>query len=116
MCGFGYLANNQQPTTVNQQPTIMKYLDAKDVFEELKSFEGRTTFKGEDIVIDYFVLLPKSMIKDLNVKTFLDTYQASTSFEIEGGHEDESYTLIGISMSEERYSNDVDYFMKMIVW
>lgn len=94
----------------------MKYLDAKDVFEELKSFEGRTSFKGEETVIDYFVLLPKSDMKELDVKAFLDTYQASTSFEIEGSHEGESYTIIGISMNEERYSNDVDYFMKMIVW
>ena len=62
------------------------------------------------------MLLPKSEIKDFNVKTFLETYQASTSFEIEGSHEDEPYTLIAISMTEERYSNDVDYFMKMIVW
>ena len=94
----------------------MKYLDAKDVFEELKSFEGRTTFKGEDSVIDYFVLLPKAEIEDFDVKVFLDTYQASTSFEIEGSHEGEPYTLIAINMNEERYSNDVDYFMKMIVW
>lgn len=94
----------------------MKYLDAKDAFEELKSFEGRATFKGEETVIDYFVLLPKADIKDFNVKAFLDTYQASTCFEIEGSHEGEAYTLIAINMNEERYSNDVDYFMKMIVW
>lgn len=94
----------------------MKYLDAKDVFEELKSFEGKTTFKGEDVVIDYFVLLPKTDIEDFNVNTFLDTYQASTSFEIEGSHEGEPYTLIGINIDEERYSNDVDYFMKLLVW
>jgi len=94
----------------------MKYLDAKDVFEELKSFEGKATFKGEDTVIDYFVLLPKADVKDLDVKVFFDTYQASTCFEIEGSHEGEPYTLIGISINEERYSNDVDYFMKMIVW
>jgi hypothetical protein len=94
----------------------MKYLDAKDVFEELKSFEGRTTFKGEETVIDYFVLLPKTDMKDFDIKFFFDTYQASTSFEIEGSHEDEPYTLIGVSMNQERYSNDVDYFMKLIVW
>ncbi|PZR19447.1 MAG: hypothetical protein DI539_13970 [Flavobacterium psychrophilum] len=94
----------------------MKYLDAKDVFEELKSFEGKATFKGEETVIDYFVLLPKSEMEDFDVKAFLETYEASTSFEIEGYHEKESYTLIGITMKEERYTNDVDYFMKMIVW
>lgn len=94
----------------------MKYLDAKDVFEELKSFEGKATFKGEETIIDYFVLLPKTGIENFDVKVFLDTYQASTSFEIEGSHEDESYTLLGINMDEERYANDVDYFMKMIVW
>ncbi|MHA3786667.1 hypothetical protein ACX0HA_00545 [Flavobacterium hauense] len=94
----------------------MKYLDAKDVFEELKSFEGKATFKGENTVIDYFVLLPKADCKDIDIKAFLETYQASTSFEIEGSHEDEPYTLIGVNMDEERCTNDVDYFMKMIVW
>lgn len=94
----------------------MKYLDAKDVFEELKSFEGKATFKGEETIIDYFVLLPKTELEDFDAKNFLETYEASTSFEIEGYHEKEPYTLIAINMQEERYSNDVDYFMKMIVW
>jgi hypothetical protein len=94
----------------------MKYLDAKDVFEELKSFEGKATFKGENTIIDYFVLMPKTEIEDFDVKTFLETYQASTSFEIEGYHEKEPYTLIGINIDEERSTNDVDYFMKLIVW
>lgn len=94
----------------------MKYLDAKDVFEELKSFEGKATFKGENTIIDYFVLMPKTEIEDFDAKTFLETYQASTSFEIEGYHEKEPYTLIGINIDEERSTNDVDYFMKLIVW
>ncbi|MCO6148452.1 hypothetical protein [Flavobacterium sp. NRK1] len=94
----------------------MKYLDAKDVFEELKSFEGRATFKGEDTLIDYFVLLPKHETEHLDVAEFLERHQASTSFEIEGKHETEAYTIIAININEERHSNDVDYFMKMIVW
>jgi hypothetical protein len=94
----------------------MKYLDAKDVFEELKSFEGKATFKGENTIIDYFVLLPKTEIEDFDVKTFLETYQASTSFEIEGYHQKEPYTILGISIDGEHWSDDVDYFMRLIVW
>ena len=94
----------------------MKYLDAKDVFEELKSFEGKATFKGEDTIIDYFVLLPKTEAEDFDIATFLETYQASTSFEIEGYHQKEPYTILGISMDGKHWSDDVDYFMKMIVW
>lgn len=94
----------------------MKYLDAKDTYEELKAFEGKATFKGENTFIDYFVLLPKSELDNFDIHTFFDRYQASTSFEIEGTHEDEAYTLLGVSITEERYSNDLDYFMKLIVW
>ncbi|RWX00845.1 hypothetical protein [Flavobacterium cerinum] len=94
----------------------MKYQDAQDVFEELKNFEGNVTFKGEETVIDYFVLLPKSEIEDFNLTNFIERYQASTSFEIEGSHEGEPYTILGISIQHEKYSNDVDYFMKLLVW
>lgn len=94
----------------------MKYLDAKDAFEELKSFEGKANFKGEETIIDYFVLLPKSEMESFELTDFLERYQASTSFEIEGSHEDETYTLLGISFQEGKYSNDVDYFMKLLVW
>lgn len=94
----------------------MKYQDAQDVFEELKNFEGKATFKGEETVIDYFVLLPKSEIEDFDINNFIERYQASTSFEIEGSHEGEAYTILGISIQEEKYSNDVDYFMKLLVW
>lgn len=94
----------------------MKYQDAQDVFEELKNFEGKATFKGEETVIDYFVLLPKSEIENFNISNFIERYQASTSFEIEGSHEDEAYTILAISFQQEKYSNDVDYFMKLLVW
>lgn len=94
----------------------MKYQDAKDAFEELKSFEGKATFKGEETLIDYFVLLPETDIENFNLPKFTDTYQASTSFEIEGSHDDEPYTIIGISMTDEKYTNDVDYFLKLLVW
>lgn len=126
ICGYDYLMNfksdNQQSTaniiTSNRQlkNQLMKYLNAKDVYEELKNFEGKATFKGEETVIDYFVLLPKSEIDNFSLTDFLERYQASTSFEIEGSHEDETYTLLGISIREEKYSNDVDYFMKLLVW
>lgn len=94
----------------------MKYLDAKDVYEELKSFEGKATFKGDETIIDYFVLLPKHDLDNFDINSFFDRYQASTSFEIEGSHESESYTILGISITQEKYSNDLDYFMKLIVW
>ena len=94
----------------------MKYLDAKDAFEELKSFEGKAAFKGEETIIDYFVLLPKHELENFDINSFFERYQASTSFEIEGSHEGESYTLLGVNILQERYSNDIDYFMKMIVW
>lgn len=94
----------------------MKYQNAQDVFEELKNFEGKATFKGEETIIDYFVLLPKSEIENFDAAGFIDRYQASTSFEIEGNHDDEPYTLIGINLNNAKYSNDVDYFMKLLVW
>ncbi|MDV6167926.1 hypothetical protein R1T16_05785 [Flavobacterium sp. DG1-102-2] len=94
----------------------MKYLDAKDTYEELKAFEGKATFKGEETLIDYFVLLPKSELDNFDLTSFFERYQASTSFEIEGSHEDEAYTLLGVSITEEKYANDIDYFMKLIVW
>ncbi len=94
----------------------MNYQNAKDIFDELKNFEGKATFKGEDTVIDYFVLLPKDEITNLEINNFLETHQSSSSFEIEGRHDDEVYTLIGINLEEKRFSNDVDYFMKLLVW
>ena len=94
----------------------MKYQDAQDVFEELKNFEGKATFKGEETIIDYFVLLPKNEIKNFDVVNFIERYQASTSFEVEGEHEKEDYNLVGINLEESKYSYDVDYFMKLLVW
>ena len=94
----------------------MNYQNAKDIFDELKNFEGKATFKGEDTVIDYFVLLPKDEITNLEINNFLETHQSSSSFEIEGRHDGEAYTLIGINLEEKRFSNDVDYFMKLLVW
>ncbi len=94
----------------------MDYQNAKDVFEELKNFEGKADFKGTDTVIDYFVLLPKKEIEGFDINAFLDIHQASGSFEVEGSHEDEKYTIIGINLAHMDYSNDVDYFMKLLVW
>jgi len=92
----------------------MTYDNAKDVFEELKNFEGKADFKGEEIIIDYFVLLPKAQLDDFNLEAFLDLYTASGSFEVEGNH-DEKYTIIGINTATLRYTNDTDYFMTMLV-
>ena len=94
----------------------MNYQNAKDIFDELKNFEGKATFKGEDTVIDYFVLLPKDEITNLEINKFLETHQSSSSFEIEGRHDGEAYTLIGLNLEKKRFSNDVDYFMKILVW
>ncbi|MCW4467420.1 hypothetical protein OGH69_00435 [Flavobacterium sp. MFBS3-15] len=94
----------------------MDYQYAKDAFDELKNFEGKADFKGTDTVIDYFVLLPKSALDGFDIRDFLATHQSTGSFEIEGGHEDEKYTLIGISTARKEYSNDVDYFLKLLVW
>jgi hypothetical protein len=93
----------------------MKYQNAKDAFDELKNFEGKATFKGEETVIDLFVLLPEQEAQDINIKEFLNNHQASGSFEIEGDHSDE-YTLIGINTSTSAHSNDTDYFMQLLVW
>ena len=93
----------------------MKYLNAKDAFEELKNFEGKATFKGEETVIDIFVLLPADEAKDIKIKDFLDMHQSRESFEIEGDHSGE-YTLLGINLRDLRYSDDTDYFMQLIVW
>ncbi|MEL1245337.1 hypothetical protein AAEO56_13755 [Flavobacterium sp. DGU11] len=94
----------------------MNYEDAKDAFEELKNFEGKADFKGTDTLIDYFVLLPEKEMDDFDIKVFLDLHQASGSFEIEGSHDGEKYTIIGISLSQMAYTNDMDYFMKLLVW
>lgn len=94
----------------------MDYQYAKDAFEELKNFEGKADFKGSDTVIDYFVLLPKSKLVGFDIETFLNTHQSTGSFEVEGGHEDEKYTIIGVSAVKHDYSNDVDYFLKLLVW
>lgn len=93
----------------------MKYQNAKDAFEELKNFAGKATFKGEETIIDLFVLLPKEEAKDINIKDFLSNHKASGSFEIEGDHTAD-YTIIGINVSSPDYSNDTDYFLQMLVW
>ena len=92
----------------------MNYQNAKDAFDELKNFEGNATFKGEDTVITYFVLLPKQDVEDLSLKPFLEQYAASGSFEIEGNH-DEPYTIIAINTDEMKYNNDTDYFLTMLI-
>lgn len=95
----------------------MEYQNAKDVFDELKNFEGKADFKGTDTVIDYFVLLPKKQVDlSFDIEAFLKTYRASGSFEVEGGHEEEEYTIIGVSLKAKDYSNDMDYFLKLLVW
>lgn len=94
----------------------MDYQYAKDAFEELKNFEGKADFKGTDTVIDYFVLLPKSGMQGFDIDAFLTTHQSTGSFEVEGSHEQEQYTIIGISAIKKDYSNDVDYFLKLLVW
>jgi len=94
----------------------MKYQNAKDVFEELKNFEGKATFQGEETVIEYFVLLPKDELAEFDINRFIELHRASGSFEIEGSHEGEEYTLIGVNATDGRYSDDVDYFMKLLVW
>jgi len=93
----------------------MKYQEAKDIFDELKNFEGRATFKGEETVIDYFVLMPKAELEDFDVKVFLGQYTTSSSFEIEGNHK-EAYTLIGINEAKPDFFADADYLAKLTVW
>lgn len=92
----------------------MKYQIAKDVFEELKNFEGKATFKGEETIIDLFVLLPESEVAGLDIKEFLGHHQATTSFEVEGNHDD-NYTIIGINTSLPDYTGDSDYLQLLIV-
>ena len=92
----------------------MNYQNAKDAFDELKNFEGKATFRGEDTVIDYFVLLPRQGVEDLNLEPFLEQYTANSSFEIEGNH-DEPYTIIAINTEDMKYNNDTDYFLTMLV-
>lgn len=93
----------------------MKYQHAKDVYDELKNFEGTATFKGDDTVIDMFVLLPESEAQNFDVQNFLEHHKATGGFEIEGNH-NESYTIIGINTAESRFSSDTDYFMSLLVW
>lgn len=109
------LAGNKFQTSKPKHQNIMNYLNAKDTFDELKNFEGKATFKGEDTVIDLFVLLPKADMADFNIAPFIAQHQATGSFEVEGGH-DEPYTIIGINIKEEKYSDDAGYFMSLIVW
>ena len=93
----------------------MKYDYAKDAFEELKNFEGKADFQGEETTIEYFVLLPKDNLDNFNLEAFLDQYTASGSFELEGDHNDK-YTIIGINAKEMKYTNDTDYLLKLLVW
>jgi hypothetical protein len=93
----------------------MKYDNAKDAFEELKNFEGKADFKGEETIIEYFVLLPKENLHDFNLEAFLDQYTSSGSFEVGGDH-DETYTIIGINAAEGKYTDDTDYLLKLLVW
>jgi len=93
----------------------MKYLNAKDAFDELQNFEGKATFKGEETIIDLFVLLPEDEALGIDIKDFVDKHQSSGSFEIEGDH-NEPYTILAINLSELKWSNDTDYFMQLLVW
>lgn len=92
----------------------MTYQNAKDAFDELKNFEGKATFKGEETIIDLFVLLPKDEVINLNIKDFIEHHKATGSFEIEGDH-DAQYTLLGINTSLPAYTNDTDYLLLLIV-
>jgi len=92
----------------------MTYQNAKDVFDELKNFEGKATFKGEETVIDIFVLLPKEEAANIDIKEFVDHHQATGSFEIEGDHDTE-YTLLGVNTSMPAFTNDTDYLRLLIV-
>lgn len=108
--------SNCRPNQHNQPITNnMQYEEAKDIFDELKNFDGKATFKGEETIIDYFVLLPKPELEDFNLKGFLEQYSSSSSFEIEGNH-DEAYTIIGINTSKPDYFTDADYLAKLTVW
>lgn len=93
----------------------MKYQEAKDIFDELKNYEGKATFEGETTVIEYFVLLPKPELEDFDLKGFLDKYTASGSFEVEGDHK-LAYTIIGNNTNKPDYFTDADYLAKLTVW
>ncbi|WP_165764676.1 hypothetical protein [Flavobacterium cyanobacteriorum] len=93
----------------------MDYQEAKDLYDELKNFEGKASFKGEDTVIDLFVLLPEEDAAALDMALFLRQHQSTGSFEISGPH-NAAYTVIGINIAKQDYSNDTDYFAAMIVW
>ncbi|MFP9113760.1 hypothetical protein ACLI1A_07440 [Flavobacterium sp. RHBU_3] len=92
----------------------MQYDYAKSVYDELKNFEGKATFEGSDVVIEYFVLMPKPELEDFSLPGFLDEYKANSSFEIEGPH-DIAYTIIGISTHPREYTDDADYLARLIV-
>ena len=94
----------------------MDYLTAQHTYDELKSFEGKATFKGEETVIDLFVLMPKREAENLDIKNFIEHHQASGGFEVEGRHDGEEYTILGINIEEQRFTDDTDYFMQLIVW
>lgn len=93
----------------------MKYLTAKDTFEELKNFEGRAMFQGEETKISFFVLVPEDEADKVTPDTLTSTYNANSSFEIEGSH-NQSYTILGVNTEEGKIVNDPDYFMKLLVW
>jgi hypothetical protein len=92
----------------------MNYDNAKDAFDELKNLDGKISFKGENTLIDYFVLLPTATMDDFVIEDFLDQYTTSGSFEVEGNH-DEPYTIIAINAVDKVYNNDTDYFQRMLV-
>ena len=94
----------------------MNYQSAKEIFDELKNFEGKATFQGSATVIDLFVLLPQKEADEINPARFLDIHNASGSFEIEGDHDDDDYTIVGINTENHEYSNDMEYFRKLLVW
>ncbi|WP_162927013.1 hypothetical protein [Flavobacterium psychrotrophum] len=93
----------------------MTYDYAKDIFDELKNYEGKATFEGSETGIDYFVLLPKEELDDFSLAGFLEQYTANTSFEVEGNHS-LAYTIIGINATLPDYTDDADYLAKLTVW
>ena len=95
----------------------MDYQKAKDIYDELVKFEGEAKLPGNsDAYIDIFVLLPKNQAENIDIKEFMDVHTASGSFEIEGEHEGEEYALLGINLKTAEYTDDLDYFMKLLVW
>lgn len=93
----------------------MNYQTAKDTFEELKNFEGKATFQGEETKISFFVLVPQDEAGKITHDTLTSTYNANSSFEIEGSHS-QPYTILGVNAEEGKIVNDPDYFMKLLVW